>query len=169
MKVDLDQVKLRGAAVSIQQERVVLITTFNCNMSGALARKLGVFDALYIKGGGGSPPKLRLFTLHALTFGFEDADLELFQDMQMSATTLNATVKKFAVVQDEDGAKLKFSIYCDIDDASMVYYVKNQKKEVAPKFVITGRQKEIAFAETGEDDNTKEPAQAELPTMEVTA
>lgn len=163
MKVDLDQVKLKGAAVSIQQERVVLITTYTSIMSGALARKLGVFDSIYEKGGGGNPPKLRLFTLHALTFGFEDADVVMYQDMQTDPTKLNATVKKFIVTQDEDGAALKFSIYTDLDNTEILYYVKNQKKEVAPKFIVTGRQKELAFAEPESDDENG-PEQGELPT-----
>ena len=92
-----------------------------------------------------------MFKSHKANFVFETADVQLYQDMNATPLGFEADVKGFEVTQDDDGAALCFRLVTELDHTEMVYYLKNQRREPAPKFVINGRQKELTF---GKDDQT---------------
>jgi len=141
-KLDLNQVCLRGFGGGIFGDKAVLKARFSAVFNAAVAEELGVKDDAYRVNGAGVT-ELRKFTKLALPITFENATVEMYQDLNFKPLIIDsADVKKVTVeVDDKEGSvSLLFSLSVPLDNGEMLQYLTQQKKAEAPKFKITGKQ-----------------------------
>ena len=152
MKLDLFQVTARGGGFAIQNEDVVLRVVFGCPLTLPIARKLKL-DYLYDESS--VPGGARRFKAHFSSLYFDNAEVNMFQDENDRAggrILKTAEVDSFKVRQDDDGLLLSFRISVPITSVEMTTYLKDQRREPAPKFSISGRQKQLSFDKADDEE-----------------